>query len=69
MGILKSTKEHKNREVSNNYPFFDVNKNVTLLLNADSVEIRNKPKKGEHCVPSIDLITGKLVYQCAVDKK
>ena len=69
MGILKSAKEHNKKEASKNYPVFDVNKNVTLLLNADSVEIRNKPKKGEHCVPSIDLITGKLVYQCAVDKK
>ena len=69
MGILKSAKEYNKKEASKNYPVFDVNKNVTLLLNADSVEIRNKPKKGEHCVPSIDLITGKLVYQCAVDKK
>lgn len=69
MGILKSAREHNNKEASNNYPVSDVNKDVTSLLNADSVEIRNKPKKGEHCVPSIDLITGKLVYQCAVDKK
>ena len=69
MRILKSAKEYNKNEASINYPVFDVNKNVTLLLNADSVEIRNKPKNGEHCVPSIDLITGKLVYQCAVDKK
>ncbi len=69
MGILKSIKEHNKKEGGYNYPVFDVNKNVTLLLNADIVKIRNKPKKGEHCVPSIDLITGKLVYQCAVDRK
>ncbi len=69
MGILKSAREHNKKKASKNYPVFHVNKNVTLLLNADSVEIRNKPKKGKHCVPSIDLITGKLVYQCAVDKK
>ena len=69
MGILKSAKEYNKKEARKNYPVFDVNKNVTLLLNADSVEIRNKPKNGEHCVPSIDLITGKLVYQCTIDKK
>ena len=69
MGILKSAKEYNKKEVSKNYPVSDVNKDVTSLLNADNVEIRNKPKNGEHCVPSIDLITGKLVYQCTIDKK
>ena len=69
MGILKNIKEHTKKEAVNNYSVSDVNKIVTLLLNANSVKIRNKPKMGEQCVPSVDLITGKLVYQCTVDKK
>jgi len=47
----------------------DINKIVVKLLNSDNVKIRKKPKKNEYCVQSIDLVTGKLVYQCTSDKK
>ena len=46
-----------------------VNEIVEEILNSDYVEIRKKPKKGEQCLPSVNISTGKLVYECPIKKK
>jgi len=67
--IKKDTKKETIISYPDSDPNSDINKIVDKLLNSDNVKIRKKPKKGEYCVKSIDLITGKVVYQCTSDKK
>ena len=42
---------------------------VDDILNSDYVEIRKKPKKNEECLPAVNILTGKLVYECPINKK
>jgi len=67
--IINDKKKEKKKETIISPDPSEVNEIVVKLLNSDNVKIRKKPKKGEYCIPTIDLVTGKLVYQCTSDKK
>ena len=46
-----------------------VNEIVDEILNSDHVELRRKPNRNGDCLPSVNILTGKLVYECPVKKK
>ncbi|WMT49478.1 MAG: hypothetical protein RE472_00575 [Thermoplasmatales archaeon] len=61
---MQSTEE--NREEKNKK---SMNEIVEDILSSDYVEVRKKPKKGKECLLSVNILTGKPVYEYPVKKR
>ncbi|MGP6207527.1 hypothetical protein ACNF42_05820 [Cuniculiplasma sp. SKW3] len=59
---MQSTYENNKKNKKN------VNEIVNEILDCDYVEVRKKPKKSGDYLPSVNILTGKRVYEYPIKK-